>query len=335
MNRTDSSAPPVFVVGCARSGTTLLYHTLVSSGGFADYRAETHFYDMVLPRYGSLEQASSRVKLLDEWLESRQARTTELTAADLRSDVVHHCRTGGDILNLVMGKVAESQGVTRWAECTPLHLLYMDRIKSDLPEARFIHILRDGRDVALSMSRVGWVNPLWWDRGRELLVAAWEWEWRVKTGREIGRTLGDDYIEVRFEDLVNEPERTLQALEPFVKHPLDYRTILENAVGTVARPNTAFRESDADSPGDGSFNPVQRWKRSCSKRDLAHMEATVGSTLSALDYPTTTTVASSQSDARLLKFRKRLYQAYRSSRQWLKDRTPLSRLLTRSYLENA
>lgn len=328
------SKPPVFVVGCARSGTTLLYHMLVSSGGFADYRAETHLYDMILPRYGSMESPSERLKLLRDWSSSRQASAVGVGEDELRDAVFADCRSGGDFLRILMGQVAEEQGVSRWAECTPLHLLYMDRIKREIPDALFIHIIRDGRDVALSLAQVGWVNPLPWDRGQEAVVAAWEWEWRVQAGRELGLGLRPDYREVRFEELVLRPEETLASLERFVGHPLDYDVILENAVGTVTDPNTAFEES-GDNTGEGDdFRPVGRWRDHSDSETIANIDATVGDTLQELGYDVDTerAVAGIMSAPQI---RKLVYQRYRALRQWMKDETPLSRWLTRSYLDRA
>lgn len=334
INSPSESASPVFVVGCARSGTTLLYHMLVSSGGFANYRAETHLYDMILPRYGSLESPRERLRLLRAWCSSRQAGTVDLGEDDLRDAVLEDCRSGGDFLRILMDNVAKEQGVHRWAECTPLHLLYMDRIKREIPDALFLHIIRDGRDVALSLAKVGWVNPLPWDRAWEEVVAAWEWEWRIQAGRELGHGLGADYREVRFEDLVGDPEQTLESLEEFVGYPLDYDVIMENAVGTVSSPNTAFEDLGDEAGSHTDFSPLGRWRDHTDRESIAGIEATVGNSLKRLGYQLKT-VGVATKNQRTLQVRKHVYQAYRGIRQWAKDTTPLSRWLTRSYLDRA
>ena len=58
------SKAPVFVLGCPRSGTTLLYHMLLSAGNFAVYRAESQVFNLLEPHFGSLSQAANRRKLL-------------------------------------------------------------------------------------------------------------------------------------------------------------------------------------------------------------------------------------------------------------------------------
>jgi hypothetical protein len=64
---------PVFVVGCPRSGTTLLYNMLLSSGGFAVYLAESNVFNLLVPRFGDLSVRANRERLMDAWL-SRSAR---------------------------------------------------------------------------------------------------------------------------------------------------------------------------------------------------------------------------------------------------------------------
>src|SRR6202167_448011 len=62
---------PVFVIGCHRSGTNLLYDTLLSAGGFAIYRGYLPVYKMLIPRFGSLENPHSRKKIVDTWMRSK------------------------------------------------------------------------------------------------------------------------------------------------------------------------------------------------------------------------------------------------------------------------
>jgi len=77
--------PPVFIVGSARSGTTLLYHLLLSSGGFAIYRGETHAFNLMGPRFGRLGKRADRDRLMDAWLASEFLRRSGLEAEPLRS----------------------------------------------------------------------------------------------------------------------------------------------------------------------------------------------------------------------------------------------------------
>src|SRR6516162_2397833 len=147
---------PVFVLGAPRSGTTLLYHMLLSAGGFAAFRAETHVFDLLGPRFGDLGKLRNRRRLLRQWLHTKSFRVSGLDVARAEDLVLNQCHGRGDFLRKIMEEIARSQQVDRWAECTPDHLLYLPEIKKEIPDALIIHIIRDGRDVAVSAAKQGW-----------------------------------------------------------------------------------------------------------------------------------------------------------------------------------
>src|SRR5437588_4628119 len=123
IQRPEASAArkhaPVFVLGCVRSGTTLLYHMLLSSGGFAVYRAESNAINLLEPRFGDLSVKRNRERLLEAWLNSKLFWRSGLDAEVIKARILLECRNGGDFLCIVMGEIARSQGVERWADCTP------------------------------------------------------------------------------------------------------------------------------------------------------------------------------------------------------------------------
>lgn len=270
---------PVFVVGCPRSGTTLLYNMLLSAGDFAVYLAESNVFNLLVPRFGDLSARENREKLIDAWIESKLFRATFLDADAIRSRLLMQTQNGGDFLRIVMGEMARVQGVKRWADNSPEELLHMRAIKKELPDALFIHIVRDGRDVALSLDArpQKWVRTFSWDKQNSLLVAGVFWEWMVQRGREQGPSLGDAYMEVRFEDLQADPPARLAKIGEFIQHDLNYERILRVGIGSVSQPNTSFK-------GD-SASPVGRWKKKFSPEKLAMFEKLVGPTLKRLDYP--------------------------------------------------
>jgi hypothetical protein len=270
---------PVFVVGCPRSGTTLLYNMLQSSGGFAVYLAESNVFNLLLPRFGDLSVRADRERLMDAWLQSKLFRASFLDAQEIRAKVLSECGNGGDFLRIVMQEIARTQGVQRWADNSPEELLHAVAIKKSLPDALFIHMIRDGRDVSLSLDARPhkWIRPFRWDRQNSLLVTGIFWEWMVHGGRAQGRQLGGDYMEVRFEDLQADPRATLGKIGEFIRHDLDYEHILRVGIGSVSEPNTSFK--------DDAGGPVGRWKKKISPEKLAMFEGLVGSTLTDLDYP--------------------------------------------------
>jgi hypothetical protein len=104
-------------------------------------------------------------------------------------------------------------GKSRWGDKTPLYCMELDTIRKILPEARFIHIIRDGRDAALSLRRM-WFSPGW-----EIETQAEYWRGCILAARRAG--LGHkDYMEVRYEDLVLKTRETLNRICTFIE--LDY-----------------------------------------------------------------------------------------------------------------
>jgi len=311
--KTDRSKAPVFVIGCSRSGTTLLYHMLLSSGNFAIYRMESMIFTLLEPRFRPLTNPLNKRRMLDAWYGTRLYGRSGLEPSEIEPRIMAECQNGGDFLRIVMEQMCRKQGVERWAETTPEHLLYIPRIKETIPNALIVHVIRDGRDVALSWEKLHQIRPFPWDRKRPAMAAAIYWEWIVNKGREAGRKLGGDYIEVHYEDLVRKPAEVLKNLEPFIEHDLDYERITQVAIGSVAAPNTAFK--------DEQRSPIGRWKNDLSQEELATVEGLVGRTLESLRYELATKASSRSDLARM----RAAYRLYFESKQYLKTRTPAGR----------
>src|SRR6266567_5938713 len=99
--KTVRSKAPVFVLGCPRSGTTVLYHMLLSAGNFAVYRAESNVFSILQPRFGDLRSESNRRDLLRLWLKSRLFQVTGLDAEDISGKNMRDCHSAGDFLRIV------------------------------------------------------------------------------------------------------------------------------------------------------------------------------------------------------------------------------------------
>jgi hypothetical protein len=324
--RAGRNKAPVFVLGCPRSGTTVLYHMLLSAGNFAVYRAESNVLNLLAPKFGNLSSAENRRRLLDSWLRSKMFRVTGLDAHEIEQKVMNECRTTLDFLRITMEETARKQGVERWADCTPEHLLHIPEIQKELPGAYVIHIIRDGRDVALSYAKQKWAHPLPWDKHDHLAVAGMYWEWMVGRGREYGRRMAADYCEVRFEDLVGHPRDTLARVGEFIGHDLDYARIQSAGIGSVSEPNTSFRDEGVRE----GFHPVERWKSKLSPVEIATLEGLIGDSLQELGYP----LSSEQPVRDFRAFRLRsTYPPLFAVKYWLKTKTPLGRLMRTGRME--
>ena len=133
--------------------------------------------------------------------------------------------------------------------------------------------------------------------------------------------LEPNYLEVRYEDLVNKTAETLRSLTSFLTHDLDYQRIQQNGIGSVKSPLTSFKEELEK----GNFKPVGRWKERFPSDQLLLFEELVGDYLEELGYARSSNSAP-KARSRSVKAMRQLYLAFYESKQWAKINTPLSRL---------
>ncbi|MGA9526770.1 MAG: sulfotransferase [Terriglobales bacterium] len=266
------STAPVFVVGSARSGTTLFYDMLLSSGGFAVYLAESNVFNMLGPHFGNLRTRADREKMLRVWMASKLFRATGLEKSDIESKILESCHDAGDFLRTVMEAMVRRQSMRRWAENSVEG--HIPTIKKHIPDALFIHMIRDGRDVATSLHNSRYVRTLPWRSQISLPGGGVYWEWVVERTSKAGRQLGNDYLEVHFEDLIGNTQQTLTTVGNFLDHELDYDRIRHVGYGSISKPNTLF-----SSELKGTFSPIGRWKKKFSAPELRRFEAMIGPTL--------------------------------------------------------
>ena len=277
---------------------------------------------MLIPKFGDPADPQSLKTMLSVWLRSNAFKKSELDAEALTQELTQRCKSGGDFIRIIMEAIARRQGAIRWALYDPDNLLYLARIRAEVPDALFVHIIRDGRDIALSLKKMGGFRPFPWNRSvRSLRETAIYWEWMVEKGRSYAREIPGDYLEVHYESLIQDPRQTLRTLGEFLEHDLDYDRIRQQGQGTLAESNSSFREEGPQ--GDGTVN---RWKQRLNANEVAGIEALVGDCLRSLGYQLESGSAVRQGLQE--KMMKELYQQFLNTKLWLKGSTPLGRFTT-------
>ena len=303
---------------------------LLSAGGFAIYRGFLPIYKILIPRFGSIEKRGNRERILAAWLHSKGFRRTTLEREQLSHRILNECRSGGDFIRIVMDSVAKSQNVSRWAMYDPDNVLHIERVKRDIPNAIFVHIIRDGRDIALSLKKMGGFSPLPWDRSEtySLVATALYWKWMVERGRTAGHLFPEDYIEIRYEDLITHPQETLGVLGGFIDHDLDYERIRHAGLGRLSESNSSFREEGSID----QIHPLERWKERLSSGDVAAIESAVAKCLEQNGYELSQANGANRTRMRtsLMSF---LYPAFLGGKFWLKHHTRVGRFANLSALE--
>ena len=261
----------MFIVGCPRSGTTWLYHVLLSSGDFAIYRTESQVYDRLAPAFGQLASDGKRQQFLSQWTETEFFLRSGLDVVDFSGKFLATVQSPGDFLRLFMNEICKLQGATYWAECTPDHALYIDRIASDFPDAVFLHALRDGRAVTASLARQSFIPTLTGGRFAAEVAAAAYWDWATQRVMRSAASAAGRVFTVRYEELVDNYEATLAGIGSAIGKKLDPNRIAANAIGSVTKPNSSF-----SSKPQGSR---QNWSKHLNADALSLVEGVVGDTL--------------------------------------------------------
>jgi hypothetical protein len=283
-------APAPFIVGATRSGTTLLRLMLDSHPEMA-IPSETHFIPDLIKAY-RLESASPE-RLAEVVTAHRRWGDFQLDAGELaeRFRAIDPINPG-DAIRAFFALYAEREGKSRWGDKTPGYVREMHRIESVLPEARFVHLVRDGRDVALSVLGMNW-GP------STIPEAAFRWKKRILRAREQVPRIGH-YIEIRYEDLVRDTEDALRRVCEFVELPYDeamlrYHERAEERLREKARdldrgpekepqPAEARMESHALATEPPNPERIERWRTEMSPEDRAVYEELAGDLLADLGY---------------------------------------------------
>ncbi|HUH92653.1 MAG TPA: sulfotransferase [Casimicrobiaceae bacterium] len=209
--------PPLpVVVGCPRSGTSLLAVMLDSHPDLA-VPPETAFVGLVARLSGT--PAAVRQSFLDIVTADRIAVSNwsdfglDKDSLRRRLETIEPF-TVSEGLRAFYAMYAEGEGKPRYGEKTPDYVFFMPEIAALLPEAHFIHVIRDPGDTALSWRKT------WFAPSQDLRVLGAQWRRRVDAGRR-GSTLVRRYLEIRFEDLIRRTEETLKRVCAFVSLPWD------------------------------------------------------------------------------------------------------------------
>ncbi|MWA04255.1 sulfotransferase [Actinomadura sp. LD22] len=216
---TSQSHRPVFVLGCPRSGTTLLQQMLHSHRRLA-VPSETRFVHVAYERrldFGDLRAEANR-RALGEWITTgggTRFGVLGLDAGEVVDDIVHGPPTLGSALAAVFRRYAREHGKARWGDKRPSYFRKVPMLLRMFPDAQFVHLVRDGRDAVSSLVRMPWYEG-------DVHSAALTWREAVDTGSRLARRLGPGrYFEMRYEDLVADPERSLAALCGFLEEEYD------------------------------------------------------------------------------------------------------------------
>jgi hypothetical protein len=262
-----------FVVGSARSGTTLLRMILNAHPQIA-VPPESRF---VVELWRG-EQEVDVDGFLRALAGHRRWATWDLPIDAVKRELDGRARAAYDeAIEAAYRAYARARHKTKWGDKTPRYIEHIPLLGSLFPRARFVHQVRDGRNVALSYADVPF--------GPKTVAGAAElWAARVSRGRAAGRSLGAQrYLELHYEDLVTDPEPQLRALCRFLDVDFDPAMVsyTETSKGEALSRHARYNPHVTRPPIPG----VRSWEQEMSVHEVEIFEAVAGDVLSEFGYP--------------------------------------------------
>lgn len=186
----------------------------------------------------------------------------------------------GEAIAAIYEAYAARAGKPRWGDKTPMYMRHLRLLERLFPDAQYVHLIRDGRDAALSFLRMPagtytrtWAHP---DTAAEFACL---WRTEVRAARELRRRVGSSrYLEVRYEDLVNRPEVVIRRICEFAGLPYESAMLDYAGAVDVSRKPHQQRLLQPLTPG------VRDWRTQMTDEDVGAFESIAGDLLAALGY---------------------------------------------------
>jgi hypothetical protein len=272
MAEAVNTEAPIFIVGTGRSGTSLLRNILNRHPRIA-ISDETHFLQYVYSRrraFGNLDNPAHRRRVADEYVRLKHLRVISDPGA-LRARLLRDATSYRGLFTSLAANYAELQGKPRWGEKTPHHALFAGTLCEWYPHATIIHIVRDPRDVVASLQRMPWSagsvvrNAMTW---RRINLAA-----RQCCDRP-------QYMSIRYETLVREPERTVAGICERLGEEY-FPSMLVATKPTLLHPSPPWLARAAEAI---TAERLEKWRAELTAEEASQIEWAVGEHLESFGY---------------------------------------------------
>jgi hypothetical protein len=277
--------PFLFLVGCPRSGTRMLGRLVNAHPEVAVVHEARFVPGWFVHRRGLTPDGLATRELVERLAEFERFEHLGVERGDLErlvatDEAVPYATFVSGLFDLH----GRAQGKRLVADKTPRYVRHIPTLHELFPAAKIVHLVRDGRDVALSVAnwkkvteRDGLVARYrTWPEDPLSTMALW-WERHVRLGCEDGRALGPElYYELRYEALVADPAGQCAALCAFLGVPYDEAMVARPENGSASR---SRRVHQPPTPG------LRNWRAQMPAEDVQRFEAAAGELLDELDYP--------------------------------------------------
>lgn len=213
MNTTKNPIP-FFIIGTQRSGTTLL-RLMLNAHPDICIPFETNF--LSVKRTLGLDNGPLREEQVNRVIDSLKSEPLTKKSGlldNFEMDRASQPINFSALFDSIVTNYANSQGKHLWGIKTPGYEYYIDEITDLFPKAKFIHLVRDGRAVALSTANTRWGR-------KNIITNALNWEQGNILARKNGNLIKDQYLLIKYEDLITSTEATLSEISSFLSLKYD------------------------------------------------------------------------------------------------------------------
>lgn len=271
---------PVFVVGCARSGTTMLQLMLHSHPRLA-VPPETRFLERVYTSrrvHGDMRDPLNRRKLAT-WIATDRLtkfRDLGIDKDDFIQQATHGPASLGSVVGTTFRMYADRFGKARWGDKRPSYVRKVDMLRRLFPDAQFVHLIRDGRDCVASLKEMPWYT-------HNTFHAVSAWAEAIDAGSKLRKTLPEhSYYELRYEDITADPATEMKKLCGFLGEEFDPAMCSPREAAGVAVPVHKVWHSNTHS--DVMRTRVGSWAGRLEAWEIALCEQALGDRLEANGY---------------------------------------------------
>jgi LPS sulfotransferase NodH len=272
---------PFFVVGVDRSGTTLLSLMLDAHSRIAIPYESNFFvrYYQQKELFEDLKDRNDRLALVKSILSTPYVKKWDWKITPEEVIDLDKCSNLQNTISQIYQAYADSFGKDIWGEKSPLYTEHIYLLNDLFPSARYIHIIRDGRDVALS------IMQRWWGPN-DFANAIRYWNRTIICARKMLKMLPKErYIEVRFEDLVSNPANEIKKITDFIGVDFEEKMVSGYTKTAQQKVGERIHQHHVHLTKPPSSSQAYKWKKTLKPVDQAIAYQIAGDTLVELGYP--------------------------------------------------
>ncbi|WP_214326983.1 sulfotransferase family protein [Nonomuraea sediminis] len=274
---------PLFVIGCPRSGTTMLQLMLHSHPRIA-VAPETRFLEPAYykrRRFGDMRDPRNRESLA-EWIaddKTTKFRELGLDRAEFVRQATQSPASLGSVIGTAFRMYADRFDKSRWGDKRPSYVRKTHILRRLFPDAQFIHLIRDGRDCVASLKEMPWYNL-------DTFHAVSAWAEAMDAGAELRRSLSaDTYYELYYEHLTDDPATEMKKLCHFLGEDFDPASVSPEEAAKVAVPKHKVWHTNTH--GEVTRSRVGTWTTRLQPWEISLCESALGDRLKDRGYELT------------------------------------------------